>query len=375
MRDPLAAVLLAALAVAACGDSGSGSSPRVYDFSAFEQEIQVFVDEEPAIEGLGAILVHRDDGVIYQKSFGPFTDDRIYLLASSSKMITAGVLMRLADDGVLDLDEPIVEATGEWGDNNPTITPAQLVSNSSGLLGLVQNPTYGPYLCQYIYTGTLQDCARLIFTTPADDDVVIPPDTAFRYGGGQWQVAGALAEIVSGKSWAELIHETYTEPCGLEALGYNNHFLQLRGGSPFNYPIGFDGDPSRLQPTENPNMEGGAYATIGDYGKLLLMHLRGGRCDDRRVLSEAAVRRMHEDRILAYGGVTGNAFEGYGLGWWVDRDNPSLTVDPGAFGAFPWVDADRSYAGFFAVEATTAYGAELFLRTLPLVTAAIDAAQ
>jgi CubicO group peptidase (beta-lactamase class C family) len=349
----------------------------VYDFSAFEQEIQAFVDEEPAIDGVGAILVHRDEGVIYRRSFGAFADDRIYLIASASKMITAGVLMRLADEGLLDMDEPIVEAVGDWGDHNPAITPAQLLSNSSGLVGLLQNPAYGPYLCQYLYTGTLQDCARIIFTTQADDELVIPPDTEFRYGGAQWQVAGALAEIVTGKSWAELIEETYTEPCGLESLGYNNHFLQFAadGGSPFNYPPSFDGDPSRLLPTDNPNTEGGAYASIGDYGKLLLMHLRGGLCDGGRVLSEDAVRRMREDRILAYGGVAPRAFEGYGLGWWIDRDNPALAADPGAFGAFPWIDEDRDYAGFFAIEATTVLGTELFTRTIALVTEAIDEAR
>lgn len=373
MRRPLTAAF-AALLLAGCGDSGHGS--RVYDFSAFEQEVQSFVDEEPAIEGVGVILVRRDEGVIYKRSFGTFTDDRIYLLASSSKMITAGVLAHLADEGLLDLDEPVVEATGEWGSNNPTITPAQLLSNSSGLLGLVDNPAYGPYLCQYLYTGTMQDCARNIFTTAADDEVVIPPDTRFRYGGAQWQVAGALAEIVSGKSWADLIREIYTEPCGLEALGYANHYLQFSGGSPFNYPIGFNGDLSTLILTDNPNMEGGAYATTGDYGKLLLMHLHGGMCDGGRVLSDAAVRRMHEDRIASYGGSTGNAlFDGYGLGWWVDRENPALTVDPGAFGAFPWIDEERGYAGFFAIEATSAYGAELFARTYPLVTEAIDEAR
>lgn len=378
MRDRLAVLALPLLVLSACGGGGdSGPSARVYDFSAFEQEIQAFIDEEPAIDGVGAILVHRDEGVIYQRSFGTFTDDRIYLLASSSKMITAGVLMRLSDEGLLDLDEPVVDAVGDWGDQNPAITPAQLVSNSSGLVGLLQNPTYAPYLCQYVYTGTLQDCARIIFTTPADDDLVVPPDTEFRYGGGQWQVAGALAEIVSGKSWAELVAETYTEPCGLETLGYNNHYVQFigEGVSPFNYPPSFDGDLSRLLPTENPNMEGGAYASIGDYGKLLLMHLRGGRCGDRRVLSEASIRRMREDRIVAYGGVTPNIFEGYGLGWWIDRDNPSFAVDPGAFGAFPWIDEERDYAGFLVIEATSALGAQLFGRTIPLVTEAIDAAK
>jgi hypothetical protein len=92
------------------------------------------------------------------------------------------------------------------------------------------------------------------------------------------------------------------------------------------------------------------------------------------VHSEEAIRRLHEDRIVAYGGVTPNIFEGYGLGWWVDRDNPALTVDPGAYGAFPWIDEERGYAGFLVIEATTALGAQLWASSVGFANEAVDAA-
>jgi len=367
-------LLIAALLIAACGDDDGGSSidttmPQ-YDFTAFDAEVETFMAESD-LEGVGAILVHREHGVIHQRSYGSFTDDRVYLIASSSKMVTAGVLMHLDDQGLLDVDEPITDVVG-WGEGNPTITPAQLVSNSSGLVGLGPNVAYPPYICQFLHTGTLEGCAQQIFTTTGDDADVIPPDTEFRYGGGQWQVAGGLAEAVSGKSWAELINEIYSEPCELEAFGYNNHFTQpgLAGGNLLGYPAAFDGDPSILLPSDNPNMEGGAYTTIGDYGKLLLMHIRGGLCGDNRVLSEEAVRRMHADRVgEVYGGGS------YGLGWWVDATNVSLIFDPGAYGAFPWIDADREYGGFIVVEANTGVGGQLFNRVYPIVNEELDRAE
>ena len=371
-RPVLPLVLLLAVA-SACGDGGGGSGgPPSYDFAAVAGEAQSFVDEKQAIDGVGIAIVQRDRGVVYQASFGAFTDDRVYLLASSSKMITAGVLLRLADQGLLDLDRPVADVV-PWRLSNPEITPAQLISNSSGLVGLQPNPTYAPYLCQFVYnSGSLQECGERIFTTTADDADVLPPDTTYRYGGAQWQVAGAVAEVASGKSWADLVRETYVEPCDVPTLGYNNHFVQFLGAQG-TYPVEFAGDPATLLPTTNPNMEGGAYVTVGDYAKLLLMHLRGGECDGGRVLSEAAVRRMHTDRIATYGGVTGTGFEGYGFGWWVDRDQPSLIIDPGAYGAYAWLDEERGYGVFFALEANTGVGTELFVRLLPLVTAAIDA--
>jgi len=377
-------VLLASLLLlAACGDgaqTGSGTAPpaAIYDFTAFSAEVLAFIAETEGVDGVGAIVVHRDDGVIFKRGFGNYAEDRISLIASSTKMITAGVLLRLQDQGILDMNEPIVDAIGDWGDNNPQITPAQLVSNSSGLVGLGPNPTYGPYLCQYIFTGTLQDCARQIFTTPQDDADVADPDTEFRYGGAQWQVAGAVAEIVSGKSWAQLVRETYIEPCNLSSgFGYNNHFVQVMAadGNLFGYPAGFDGNPGVLMPSDNPNMEGGAYTTIGDYGELLLMHLRGGLCGNNRVLSEAAVRQLHADRIAqAYDGTAG-ANNGYGMGWWVDRTNPSLIFDPGAYGSTGWLDESRAYGAFLVIEATSDLGAALRARTIGLLDEAVDAAR
>jgi CubicO group peptidase (beta-lactamase class C family) len=327
-----------------------------YDFSAIDPIVSGFVAEK-GLNGAGLIVVDRDHGVIHEDYWGELGPDRISLVASSSKMVTAGVLLRLQDDGLLDIDMPIAEYV-DWGAGNPDVTVAQLLSNSSGLVGLLDDPGYRPYICQFQPTGTLQECAESIFTTDADDADIVPPDTKFRYGGAQWQVAGAVAEAVSGKTWDELIDEIYIEPCGLDALGFNNHFAQIPGG--FTYPDQFDGDPSVLQPTDNPNIEGGMYTTTGDYAALLLMHLRGGRCGNTQVLSQEALDLMHADRIGdVYGG---NTFfgpdSGYGMGWWVDRATGRIS-DSGAYGSVPWLDLADGYGALLVIEANSATGNEL----------------
>jgi len=313
-------------------------------------------------------VVDREDGVVYEGYWGEFTADRISLVASSSKMVTAGVLMRLAEDGQLDLDAPVADVV-EWGAGNPEITPAQLISNSSGLVGLLPRPEYAPYRCQWDAGDDLQTCAATIFTTTDDDGDVVPPDTEFRYGGGQWQVAGGVAEAVSGSSWAELIDEIYVRPCGLESTGFNNHWAQF-GTVGFEYPDAFAADPATLRPTSNPNMEGGMFTTTGDYAKLLLMHLRGGRCDDGQVLSAEAVDRLHTDRIGAvYGGRSGPD-SGYAMGWWVDQDGRRLT-DAGAYGSTPWLDLEDGYGAYLVVEEDTLTGFELSNQLFDVVEAAV----
>jgi CubicO group peptidase (beta-lactamase class C family) len=342
-----------------------------YDFSAVSPIVDAFV-EERGLTGAGLIVVHRDDGMIYEDYWGEFDEDRISLVASSSKMVTAGVLLHLQDQGLLDIDAPVADVA-PWGSAHPEITPAQLVSNSSGLVGLVSGAESLPYLCQYSPVGTLQACAETIFTTPGDDEHVVAPDTEFRYGGGQWQVAGAVAEIASGKPWHQLIEEIYVEPCDLDVLEYNNHFLQFSSPA-FQYPDAFAGDPSQLEPTQNPNMEGGLYVKPGDYAKLLLMHLRDGRCGDTQVLSPEALATMHADRIgPAYDGDAGGAGVGYGMGWWVDRAS-GIIRDPGAYGAVPWLDLEDGYGAYLVVEERSDVGMALATQLTDVIDAAVAGA-
>jgi CubicO group peptidase (beta-lactamase class C family) len=342
------------------------SEPPVYDFSAVSPIVANFVEEND-LNGAGFVVVQRDDGVIYSDYWGEFDEDRISLIASSSKMITAGVLLRLDDDGLLDIDAPVAEVV-DWGAANPDIIPAQLISNSSGLVGLLPNPAYAPYLCQYIPTGTLQSCGESIFTTTADDADIVSPDVEFRYGGAQWQVAGAVAEVASGKPWAQLIDEIYVQPCGLDVLAYSNPFTQIASG--LTYPTDFDGDPAMLAATDNPNMEGGVYTTANDYAALLLMHLRDGMCGDTQVLSPEALDRMHSDRILeAYEGSTFTG-SGYGMGWWVDRNSGRIS-DAGAYGSVPWLDLEDGYGAYLVVEADSITGNRLAGELYDVVEAAV----
>ena len=337
------------------------------------------------IRGASAVVVHKDKGLLYSKGYGDFAADRVYLIASSSKILSVGVLMKLQDEGKLDINTPISEYLGsDWGDHKPEVTLAQLFSNSSGLpalgeiLALSSNPTaallqqYGPHLCQYMAAGSLSDCGKSIYQDDNPDNNR-KPDETFRYGGSQWQLGGAVAEVVSGKSWSQLIQETYVEPCEVPTLGFTNPYGQP-GVSPLGYP-GFGADPSNLPSSENPSIEGGGYITAPDYAKLLLMHLRGGKCGDNEVLSPEAVETMQTDRVAAYGGkpTLGSGdespYNGYGLAWWIDDQT---VVDPGAYGAFPFLDRKREYGAMIMFEANNTIGGKIGFAVKPVLDSIID---
>jgi CubicO group peptidase (beta-lactamase class C family) len=368
------------------GDAGRPNDAATkLDFSRFDDALEAAIAKYNAgaadtaqILGASAVVVHEKLGTVHTHGYGAYDADRLYLIASSSKILSVGVLMRLADQGKLDIDQPIGTYLKDWGDSDSKamdITAAQLLSNSSGLPSLSEvsaaaSDTTSPYysnLCQYTEAGTLQDCGKVLYAT----DPPRKPDTMFAYGGSQWQLAGALAEHVSGSSWADLIADAYVKPCGVPSLGYTNQFGKAGTG----YPAFFMGDAANLPVTDNPSIEGGAYVSAPDYGKLLLMHLRGGKCDDTRVLSEDAVLRMQRNRIGDYGGTTGDANEpGYGLGFWVNEQT-KVIVDPGAYGAYPVLDLARRYGALIAIEVTSDVGVQLGLATKPSLDAIFDDAK
>jgi CubicO group peptidase (beta-lactamase class C family) len=144
------------------------------------------------------------------------------------------------------------------------------------------------------------------------------------------------------------VEEIYVQPCGLDVLAYGNPFAEIADVG-FTYPADQIADRRAVVDTANPNIGAGMYTTAGDYGQLLLMHLRGGDCDGQQVLSPESVDRLHADRIGAvYGGST-SIGSGYGMGWWIDRSSGWI-FDGGAYGADAWLDLDDGYGAWLVVE-------------------------
>jgi CubicO group peptidase (beta-lactamase class C family) len=394
-EDKDSPALEASDASATASDAGAAVSDAGLDFKPFDDALQKAIESYNAsdggatlpILGASAVVVHKDLGAVHTRGFGQFAADRLYLIASSSKILSVGVLKRLEDQGKVDFNAPISTYLGaSWGPHKTNVSLAQLFSNSSGLpslgeiLALSSNPTpellaqYNAHLCQYMPTGTLTDCGKSIFQDdlPANNR---PPDQTFRYGGSQWQLAGAVAEVVSGKTWADLIKETYVTPCGVPSVGYTNPYGQP-GVPALGYPS-FDAMQAKLPVSQNPSIEGGGYATAPDYAKLLLMHLRGGKCGDTSVLSSAAVAAMQKDRVAAYGGTPGTGaaatgtsiFTGYGLGWWV---SDQMIADPGAYGAFPFLDLQRGYGAIIMLEVSSTVGGQIGVAIKPSLDAIFD---
>jgi len=387
MHRPLLALAASLILASGCSDSpDSPLSPAVpqFDFSAANTWLATFVEEEPAFDGASMMIVDRNLGVIHVNSTGTHSDDTLYLLASVSKIPSVSLLMALADDPALDFDiDTPIENYLPWMGVYPGITTAQLLSNTSGIPGLLAQfaGNYGVHTCQYAAPGQLEasdsllSCAEAIYQAPLADTV--PPGTRFDYGGSQWQLAGAVAEVVGGDSWNNLFARYLGEPCGLEVYEFGNMFSDTSAWTGF---------ADSLIGQENPNIEGGAMSNLADVTTLLQMHLNDGMCGNNRVMSAASAQRMRTDVGTALGSRDWlNDGRGYGLGWWIppapEGEAPTLFQDGGAFGSVTWIDTERGYGAFVAlakyddIVAARRGPSRIIPELTPVIDAAIDEAR
>ena len=366
--------------VSACGGGGgSGSAPTppgqndgtappppvTPDFSEVDAAFQSFIDESLVFDGISYVVVDAG-GTLHTGTFGDHTEDTVVMLASTSKVPAVMTLMALEEDpaSTFSMSQPIGEVLpfdGVYADR----TPAQLVSNTSGIPGLRQLGLYGPHLCQFSFGEAIgfETCGQILLSAPLPDSH--DAGSIFDYGGSQWQLAGVTAAVSANATWNQLVDQYLATPCELEVFTFGNMWENL---------LLWDGTPSSLKGQSNPNIEGGAITTLADYAKLLQVHLNGGYCGETQILSEAALAEMRVDR----GGVVAEDPVPYGMGWWIDTDNPGVYDDPGAFGSVSFLDIERGFGGYVAIDDYTRVDADAPARLvrrdiIPLLQSAFDA--
>ena len=367
--------------VSACGGGGSGSTPTppdqdvgtappppvTPDFSEVDAAFQSFIDESIIFDGISYVVVDAE-GTLHTGTFGDHTENTVVMLASTSKVPAVMTLMALEEDpaSTFSMSQPIGEVLpfdGVYADR----TPAQLVSNTSGIPGLRQLGLYGPHLCQFSFEESIEfeACGQILLSVPLPDSHAA--GSIFDYGGSQWQLAGVTAAVSANATWNQLVDQYLATPCGLEVFTFGNMWENLSL---------WDGTPDSLLGQSNPNIEGGAITNLADYAKLLQVHLNGGYCEETQILSEAALAEMRVDR----GGVVAEDPVPYGMGWWIDSNNPRVYDDPGAFGSVSFLDIERGFGGYVAIDDYQRVDVDAPARLvrrhiIPLLQAAFDAVE
>jgi CubicO group peptidase (beta-lactamase class C family) len=305
------------------------ATQTAYDFTTIDNIL------ERAAQQLGgcALLLVKENNVVYRKSFGRYGADKVVPIASASKWLSGALIMVLVDEGKLSLDDTVSKYIPEFGTSKSTITIRHLFAHTSGL------PPEAP--CRNDKRTTLERCvsemSRLALRAA--------PGEEFYYGGVAMHVGGRIAEIVSGKSWNELFVEKIAAPLGMTRTDF------------FAYG-----------PTDNPRPEGDARSSADEYGRFLQMILQHGSFDGKQILSAASVVEMHKDQTggarVAYTIYEKHAARDpslprarYGVGVWREKtDEASQQLreasSQGALGFSPWVDVERNLAGVLSVQSS-----------------------
>ena len=347
-------------------DQGSGTAPPVTpDFTEVDAAFETFIEESAVFDGVSYVVVDAQES-LHTATFGDHSVDTVVLLASTSKVPAVMTMLALEEDtdATFDMDQAIGEVLpfdGVYADR----TPSQLVSNTSGIPGLRQLALYGPHLCQFSFDTSVifEACGEILLSVPLPDGN--DAGSIFDYGGSQWQLAGVTAAVAANATWNQLVEAYLATPCQLEVFTFGNMWEDITQ---------WDGTVASLLGQSNPNIEGGAITNLADYAKLLQVHLNGGFCGDTRVLSENALAEMRVDR----GGAVDNNPTPYGMGWWISTDNPGVYDDPGAFGSISFIDVERNFAGYVAIDDYSRVDADAPVRLvrqeiIPLLQAAFDA--
>ncbi|MBS1663861.1 MAG: beta-lactamase family protein [Bacteroidetes bacterium] len=316
---------------------GSGEVAKAQ--SSFGKVDEWMAENVKDMGGRAILMVYKDGKVIYLKSVNDmnrrqkmvnkfiarkqgreadldeYTMQSRQPIASCSKWLSAALVMTFVDEGKLDLSDsvgkylPALSASGKGG-----ITVRQCLSHLTG----IKEPPLKETIKDWKGVTSMDQAIGAIAEMPMEGE----PGKVFHYSNAGLQIAGAILEKISGKSFETLFAERIAGPLGMK----NTDF----GRGPVAMPAG------------------GASSTPEDYMRFLVMILDKGMYKGQRILSEKSIAEMQVNRItsdvtIAYSPAEMAPGLGYGYGEWVMG---KAVTSPGLFGSFPWVDPGGRYCAF-----------------------------
>ena len=321
-------LLVAAIGVLGQSVLVSAQSPsRDEALTAFSRQLRVDV----AADDVGGIVagVMVDGDLVWAQAFGwadrdartPMSTASISRTGSISKSVTAVLMMRLLDEGVIGLDEPVERYLPAFASikdprvDAPPVTFRHLASHTAGLIREPQWPdaVVGPI--------ELWD-KRIVESLPltAYDTV---PGARYQYSNIGFGTLGLALAKAAGRPFMEMVRTEVLEPLGMTGSEFVVAGAKLEARLAAGYVIGQDGSIDGGQPAREhagrgykvPN--GGVYSTVADLGRF--MGAMSG-VPGLRILSEESRQEALSIQTPE------NPNRGYGLGFSVQIDEQGRKI-------------------------------------------------
>jgi CubicO group peptidase (beta-lactamase class C family) len=232
--------------------------------------------EEHGLPGV-AVVVVQNGRTVHLRGYGttgpsgePVTSETPFLVGSVSKPFTAHVIRRLAADGMLSLDEPVLPYLAHLVDDPPdgfeAVTVLHLLTHTAGLRMSVGLPGTVPI---HTTDDALERRVRDVLTQP----LTSPPGQRYEYSNAGYGLLAAVAEQITGQRFDELLDEQILSPLRMgDTLARADHPAAARMATGHRQWFG------RWRPAELPLDEAGvAYGYLGstaeDLARFLHAHL------------------------------------------------------------------------------------------------------
>ncbi|MCY3935498.1 MAG: serine hydrolase [Chloroflexi bacterium] len=270
--------------------------------------------QEAKVPGL-ALSIVADGELHYAAGFGTtsvedggqaVTPATVFRIGSTSKPIAAIVILRLVDEGLLDLDVPICEILPDFQLSErgavDHINLRLLLSHQSGL----------PSAANYLGSREASEFRRLIYEVLPEFPLLAPPGELWSYSNPGIDLAAFVASTVTGESYAELAQRLLFEPLGLKrttldplvAASYpfaQSHYTDEAGELRVWH---------RIADNVLHHASGFAFSTALDMARWAQFMLQGGSWQGERLLSAASLAAMQGPEVRFPGLTVG----GYGFG-------------------------------------------------------------
>lgn len=246
------------------------------------------------------------------------TPDTIFALASVSKTITTTAMMRLVEQGKVDLNAPVTQylPTFKVQDAGTTrdVKIWHLLTHTPGWEGQLTSEDRGA-----------QTLAHFVDTTMRDLPKLAEPGEVWSYNNAGFNVAGRVIEVVSGQS----IHNAF-RTLVFEPIGLTRSFTRIEDLVTYPFSVAHRGEPGKVTVSRPLSRSvsvaaGGVSMSLNDILAYATFHLGDGKGrDGKPVLPRASLELMRTPKIRK-----SSTDEEMGLGWHLRRVGGVMTAAHG----------------------------------------------
>jgi CubicO group peptidase (beta-lactamase class C family) len=286
------------------------------------------------IPGVAIAIVEGND-IAYAEGFGvrnikteePVTPNTRFYLNSVTKSMTATMLAKLVDKGLLEWKQPVVDIMPSFTLPTEELTQnvqvRDLIEMNTGLGG--DPVTY--YYNHFVSDGfSAQDLFDLLVTLPVVGEA---GDDIFDYSSELFAVAGFIAALVSDTSYENLMQEHIFGPIGMESAIFTTDFPAVGGDYASSHAFNFA--TGQVESFSYPPVNFSGYApaeglstNVLDIARYLIMQLNKGIASDgSRVISVKNLMKTRQPKLDVTDDPTASRAYSlaqslhYGMGWMV----------------------------------------------------------